>query len=263
MNINSYIKRHLFAYIKRSFGMLLIILIIDLLPLWGVLYWGWGTMDAVYLYFFETLILCLITFLKMRRASNIVAFAGWQKRLGNKAVNSTGKVGEIASKATNRRFGFIRFLLLSGFLLVNIPFCLLLMATMLWVEGKGFSLSAIFGYNGGHTDLFVMSLNTFYIMIGLLSAEYLYTYFSKYVKNQEYEKAGLVNEGLSFQLRVILQSVVLIGGVALMLFFNVNKVMMIFLILIKTSIDIFIYLRNRYWGNFVTWIESGMDKAGI
>lgn len=263
MDVQSYFKRHLFSYIKQSYQMLLVILIIDLIPLFGVLFWGWGTMDSVYLYFFETLILCVITHLKMRRSKNIIAFANWQKRLGIHVNQYAGKVGEIAADTTKKRFGWLRNLISFSFLALNIPLAILLMMLMLAVEGKGFSLSAVFGYNGGHTDLFVMSVNTFYIMIGLLIAEYTYTYYKKYVKGNEAENSGMINEALAFEIRILIQSVVMVGGVALIYFFDFSKVMVIILIILKTLIDLFAYLRNRYWKNVVKLMDGSMDKIGV
>ena len=134
MDIQGYAKRHLFSHIKRSYRMLLIILIIDLIPLYGVLYLGWGTMDAVYLYFFETLILCVITYMKMRKAERIVAFAKWQKRLAKKAATTTGQAGKLANQAVKRRFGWLRGLISFSYLLINIPLCLLTMMLMLFLN---------------------------------------------------------------------------------------------------------------------------------
>ena len=260
MQVQGYLKKHLYSHIKRSSGMLLVILIIDLIPLYGVLYLGWGTMDSVYLYFFETLIISAITFLKMRKAGNILAFSKWQKRIGKKATDNTGKAGQMVNQITSKRFGFIRFLILFAFLLINIPLCLLMMMSMLWIEGKGFSLASIFGYDGGHTELFVMSVNTFYIFIFLLIAEHFYTYIVKYIGQQEFKKAGMLNEALTFELRMFVQSIVMIGGVALIFFFDFSKIMVITLIILKTLIDLFIYLRNRYWSNMVSWIDTELDK---
>jgi hypothetical protein len=263
MELQNYVKQHLFSYIKQSYRMLIVILIIDLIPLFGVLYWGWGTMDSIYLYFFETLIICIVTHLKMRRSKNIIAFSRWQKRLGIQANQYAGKVGEMATKATKKRFSWLRILISFSFLVLNIPLSILLMMLMLGIEGKGFSLSAIFGYNGGHTNLFVMSVNTFYIMIVLLTAQHFYAYYKKYVQGDEQENAGMLNEALAFELRIIIQSIVMIGGVALIYFFDFSKVMVIILIIIKTLIDLFAYLRNRYWKNVVKWMEDGMDEIGI
>jgi hypothetical protein len=243
--------------------MLIVILIIDLIPLFGVLFWNWGTMDSVYLYFFETLIICVITHLKMRRSNNIITFSRWQKRLGTHANQYAGKVGEIATNATKKRFGWLRGLISFSFLILNIPLCILLMMLIFVVEGKGFSLSTILGYNGGHTNLFVMNVNTFYIMISLLMAEHFYTYYKKYVQGNEHENAGMLNEALAFEVRIIIQSVVMIGGVALIYFFDFSKIMVIILILLKTMIDLLAYLRNRYWKNIVVWMEKNMDEIGI
>lgn len=263
MEVQSYLKRHLFSYIKQSYQMLIVILIIDLIPLFGVLFWGWGTMDSVYLYFFETLILSVITHLKMRRSNNIIAFSKWQKRLGIHVNQYAGKVGEIAANTTKKRFGWLRNLISFAFLALNIPLTIFLMMLMLAIEGKGFSLSAVFGYNGGHTNLFVMNVNTFYIMICLLIAEYFYTYYKKYVRGNEYENAGMLNEALAFEIRIIIQSIVMVGGVALIYFFDFSKIMVIILIILKTLIDLFAYLRNRYWKNVVKWMESSMDEIGV
>lgn len=259
MHIQGYIQRHLFAYIKQSFGMLSVIILIDLIPLFGILYWGWGTMDAVYLYFFETLIMCLITYLKMRRSANLFILYRPKKRTENKA-DRRGKFMQFAANTTKRSYRFIRSIISFVFLLLNIPLGLLLMMIMLSIEGKGFSLSAIFGYDGGHTDLFVMNVNTFYIIAGLLLIEHFYTYYVKYVKGNEYEASGLLNEMISFEIRILVQTIIMVGGVALIFFFDFSKVIVIILIIMKTLVDVFVYLRNRYWSNFVEWANKKDSK---
>lgn len=259
MHIQGYIQRHFFSYVKQSFGMLSVIILIDLIPLFGILYWGWGTMDAVYLYFFETLILCLITYLKMRRSDNLLIIYKPKKRLQHKE-DKRGKFMQFATNTTKTSYRFIRAILSFVFLLLNIPLGLLLMMIMLSIEGKGFSLSAIFGYDGGHTDLFVMNVNTFYIIATLLLIEHFYTYYKNFVKGNEYESAGLLNEMIAFEIRILIQAVIMVGGVALIFFFDFSKVMIIILIILKTLIDVFVYLRNRYWSNFVEWVNKDKSK---
>ena len=73
----------------------------------------------------------------------------------------------------------------------------------------------------------------------------------------------MLNEALAFEVRIIIQSVVMIGGVALIYFFDFSKIMVIILILLKTMIDLLAYLRNRYWKNIVVWMEKNMDEIGI
>ncbi len=249
MHIQGYIQRHLFSFIKQSSQMLLIIILIDLIPLWGVLYWGWGTMDAVYLYFFETLIICFITYLKMRRSEKLIVISKHQPTSLENRLQLKSSIGK-------RGFGWLRWLLSVIFLLVNIPVCLILMMVMLYIDGKGFSFSAVFGYDGGHTDLFIMSVNTFYIIISLILIEHFYAYFKKFKGEKEYEYTGLLNEALAFEIRLVLQSIVMVGGIAMIFFFDFSKVMVIVLIILKTIMDVLVYLRNRYWSNFVQWVSK-------
>ncbi|MGB0864787.1 MAG: DUF6498-containing protein [Saprospiraceae bacterium] len=256
MHIQTYFQKHFFAYIKQSYRMLLIIILIDLIPLFGVLFWGWGTMDAVYLHFFETLILCVITYFKLRRSEQLIVLLKNQKILNMDSEGSEQQAMVLLKKGTKWSFRLVRRLFAFVFLVVNIPLCLLLLMLMLTLQGKGFSLSAVFGYNGGHTDLFVMNVNTFYIMITLLIGEHFYNYYKNYIKGNEYESSGIINETLAFEIRVIIQSIVMIGGVALMYFYDFSKVMIIILIITKTLIDVLIYIRNRYWPNVIEWARN-------
>lgn len=259
MQLQTYLNKHLFTYVKKSSGFLFIIILVDLIPLWGVLYRGWAAMDAVYLYFFETLILCFITFLKIRRSNQLIALSHQDKSLVAQAEAYTGGVSQSVSDYAKTGSRLLRFLIAFLFILVNVPLCLFLLMLMLMLEGKGFSLSAVFGYDGGHTDLFVMNVNTFYIMAGLLLAEHLYAYFKKFVQGNEYEYSGALNEAITFELRVLIQSFVMIGGVAVMYFYDLSKAMIIALILIKTIIDVFVYLRNRYWTEMVFFLKQKIN----
>ena len=78
MTFNDFLFKRFNANLKKNFRFLLVIIIIDLIPLYAVIFKGWDAVDAVYLYFIETLLLAWFAILKMWRSKHNVV---WLKKL--------------------------------------------------------------------------------------------------------------------------------------------------------------------------------------
>ena len=82
MTFSDFLFKRFNANIKKNFRSILVIVLIDLIPLYAVLFKGWDAVDAVYLYFIETLLLAWFAILKMWRANHNIA---WLGKLSQKA----------------------------------------------------------------------------------------------------------------------------------------------------------------------------------
>ena len=76
MTFTDFLFKRFNANLKKNFSSIILIIIIDLIPLYAVLFKGWSAVDAVYLYFIETLLLAWFAVLKMWRAKHNWAWLG-------------------------------------------------------------------------------------------------------------------------------------------------------------------------------------------
>lgn len=266
MSLKGYFLRHFYTYVKESYPFLIVIVLIDLLPLIAVFWLGWSAMDAIYLYFLETIILLAFTFGKMWKANYILALLNEETKqlLGRREKKESrwnlGVKMPKMPKMTWAKRGF-RGLLHFTFLMLNIPFILFQMLLISLISGNGFSLSGFMAYNVGKVDLWLFNVNFLYVILILLFVEHFTAYRSKYVGKEEYKQTGLVNEAFNFSVRMLIQQVALIGILAMIVSLNAGKLTIIILILIKTSMDIFSYIFNRVWGGLKGKMEGKLKKA--
>ncbi len=260
MSLKGYFLRHFYTYLKKSYPFLTVIVIIDLLPLAAVFWLGWSAMDAIYLYFLETLILFGIALAKMWRADYILALLNEQTRkLVQKADLSQSKwnvLRKVKLPSMSWATKGIRGLLYLIFLILNIPFLLIQMLVISLISGNGFSIYGFLDHNVGRIDIGFIHLSLLHFILFLLFLEHVYSYSSNYIKKGEYKNTGLINEGFNFSLRIVLQQVILIGLLAMIVSLDAGKSTIIFLILFKTFLDVISFVFNRIWGNLQGKMEG-------
>lgn len=258
MSLKGYFLRHFYIYLRESYPFLTVIVLIDLLPLVAVFWLGWSAMDAIYLYFLETLILLGFTFAKMWKANYIIALLNEQTKelIGRKEKKeSKWNLGIKMPKMTWAVKG-IRGLSYFTFLSLNVPFIIIQMLVISLISGNGFSLSGFMHYNVGKLDLGFISIEFLYLILFLFFIEHAITYSSKYLGDEEHENTGLINEALNFSLRILIQQVVLIGLLAMIVSLDAGKSTIVLLILFKTFMDIVSFIFNRIWGSLKGKMEG-------
>lgn len=255
MNLKNYFFNQFSNYLKQSSRFIMIIIIMDLLPLIALFFWGWSAIEALYLYTLETIILLLITLRKIWRSKYILALFASQteKVIGNrtKIINSFFK---------KPLFSWVlkgaRGILYLVFLIIWFPLILLQLMLISAVSGNGFSLFGFLEHDSGKLDLGFVSLNLMIVFLVLLFLEHTYAYRKKFIKEKEYENTRFINEGLSFSIRVFVQQFITIGLFALISLMHIDTISMVIIILFKTLIDVFSYLFNRIWGGLKNKIEG-------
>ena len=252
MTFSDFLLKRFNANLKKNYPYILIILIIDLLPLYAVLFKGWDAVDAVYLYFIETLLLAWFAILKMWRAKHNIAWLGKMSKAGRNQKRGIfrwlGKISGIFRK------GF-KFVFILAFIVLSIPVALLELTLMNLISG--------ISYFGNHLEgEYVMGFSLFWWILLLMFAEHYYYYRKKYVGQKEYENTGVLNEGLNITIRIVIQQLVMIFGLLLAVSSTVSTFVAVCLILYKLFMDIFSYLYNRYWGG-ETDKEFGEGESAI
>jgi len=258
MNLKNYFLKHFFTALKQSFPFITIMIIVDLLPLIAVIWWGWSAIEALYLYALETIILLWITLRKMWRSKYMLALF----------VDQTQSVANSISARTqgiNRRLripGFswlmkgARGMLYFAFMILWIPLIFLQLMIISAVSGDGFGIWGFVEHNSGRLDLGFVSLNLLFVFLLLLFLEHSYAYRNKFIKEKEYENTGLLNEGLSFSIRIFIQQFIIIALFAVIGWMHIDTISMVLIILFKTAMDIVSYLFNRIWGGLKNKIEG-------
>ncbi len=271
MSLKGYFLRHFYIYLRQSYPFLSIVILIDLLPLVAVFWLGWSAMDAIYLYFLETIILLGFTMAKMWKAEYILALLNEKAKEIIRNPELAEKKQEEAEPTDSRwnlglkmpkmpkmtwaKKGF-RGLLHSTFLFLNIPFILIQMLVISLISGNGFSLSGFLDYNVGKIELGFMTISLLHVILFMLFIEHAISYTSRYLGDEEYKHTGLINEAFGFSIRILLQQVLLIGLLAMIVSLDAGKSTIIFLILLKTFIDVFSYITNRIWGGLKGKMEG-------
>ncbi len=258
MNLKNYFLNQYFKYLKQSSSFVFFIILVDLLPLFAVLWWGWSAIEALYLYALETIILLWITLRKMWRSKYTLAlFVDQAQSVANTISEHTPTVN-----LGFRMPGFswvrkgARGILYFTFMILWLPLLFIQLMIISLVSGDGFGFWGFFEHNSGQLDLGIFSINLMLVFLFLLFIEHTYAYRTKFVKEKEYENTGLINEGMSFSLRVFIQQFILIGLFAIIGWMHIDSISMIFIILFKTVISVVSYLFNRIWGGITSKREG-------
>ncbi|MEO0468250.1 MAG: DUF6498-containing protein [Bacteroidota bacterium] len=254
MTFSDFLLKRVNANIKKNFRSLLVILVIDLIPLFAVLYKGWSVVDAVYLYFMETLLLAGFAMLKMRRARYNLALQKVSKAVGAEKLGLYQQAKQVKIPGSNLlRRGF-KFVFILTFLLISIPVALVELGLLNAISGIQYFKTHLSG------DL-ILGLDIFWWILILMFAEHFYYYRRRFVKNEEYKNTGVLNEGLNITIRIVIQQVVMIFGLLLAMSTTASEFVAIVLILFKLFTDLVSYLYNRYWGGLANKVEVGQSKV--
>lgn len=257
MNLKAYLLKHSYSYLKQSFPFITIIVIVDLLPLIAVTYWGWSAIEALYLYTLETTILLWITLRKMWRSKYMLAFFMDQVHSVTNKIGEHAQIRSAWSKVPKLSWILkgARGLLYLVFIIIWVPLVVLQLMIVSAVSGEGFSLWGFAKHDSGNLDLGFVSLDLLLVFLVLLFLEHTYAYRTKFVRKREYENTGFINEGLGFSIRVLIQQFIIIGAFGLIGWMHVDATAMIFIIIFKTLMDVLSYLLNRLWGGLRNKIE--------
>ncbi|MEL7496662.1 MAG: DUF6498-containing protein [Planctomycetota bacterium] len=288
--IPQFFYRYLLDTARRSARSIIVIILIDLLPLFAIWYLDWNTFNLVFIYFIETFVLIAFTWFKMRRAHYLLAVLGPRKADGNQrsedsnegadsdveaadtesADATAGEQLETTQSQPQRwlgRFGIvfraIRSLLWllrpifgSGFLFLNIPLAWLQLYLLSWLGGDGWSPMNFVNHDLGQLGFGWLAVPLLPLAIVLLVAEHGWFYWRNYLGKQEFANTGLINEGIRFQMRTVVQLVVMFCAIGLLFSESLSLPAAIALISIKIVLDVGGFLWNRAWGGAKNKLEG-------
>lgn len=257
MDFKGYFLDHFFEYLKRFFPFIIVIIIVDLLPLLALYFWDWSAIEAIYLYALETIILFWFALRKMRHSRFILAL--FPQHYDN-VVTGLDKSTTINLRAKVPLLSFLmkgaRSLLFLAFIFVWIPLIIIQMMIISWISDDGFELFGFVSHDAGNINLGLFSVDIMLLFLLILYLEHSFSYKTRFKARKEYENTGLINEGIIFSLRVIIQQSVIIGLFGIIGVLHVDNDSMIVLIILKTIFDIFSYITIRIWGEIKNKIDA-------
>ncbi len=222
---------------ERSFPILPTLIISNILPLIGILYYDLTFFSLFYLYWWETVIISFFTFMKMGRAQQRSEpdpnYTVNGKTLTNEQVNS--------KRYMRTSFAVIRFFMLVFYLIFIVIFVGLVSAAK--------SDDDILSFGG--TLFFI------YPWMRISFAAFLITHTLEYwiwVRDEEYKTTSLRALGSPFDSRIVIMHIVIVLGTFLSFYASENLFpgnpkagsmgYAILFVMMKTGVDMFAYMKN-------------------
>lgn len=210
----------------RQYSSVVVLVLMNLIPAYGVIFEGWSAFHVVFIYVAETIVIGLLNIFKMAFASTIDS--------GSKPKSPIVLLGF--------KFFIITFFLIHYFIFVTVQY------TFLLAFFKAHDFIDLLDIPLSFWE--IMSANNFEIGISVASifGSHLYSFLYNYIGNKEYERIEL--PVLMFQpyTRIFIQQFVVIVGFILMTVFNTPTVFVLILVFLKIIVDASTHIRihKRY-----------------
>ncbi len=203
---------HNTTIMKKDFSSLIVLILVNMIPLVGVLFWGWSPMEIVYLYWVETLIIGLFNVAKML----------------------------IAAKSEMPIFLKI---FLAGFFIVHFGIFCGVQGIFILLLGAG----DVFTEESVDADIASQEiLQSFYALVWptvLIFGSHLFSFFYNYIGKKEYKKSDPSVLMMQPYSRVFVQQFLAIFGTWLALAYAGRIWIMLIVVIAKTLADAGAHLR--------------------
>lgn len=206
----------------------------NLVPVGGVLFWGWSVFDIVFLFWIENIIIGVVNVLRM-------AFNNPPNGLASMVP---GKVSE--ARKANMPGAASRALPFQAFKLFLIPFFMFHYG--MFCAGHGVFIFAFFTGNGplssgeGATPAFTWPLA---LAVGSLAASHLYSFVTNYLRGGEYRRTDLRALMARPYGRVVVLHITIIAGGFLSMFFGNAIGLLVVMLGLKIAVDLKLHFVER------------------
>lgn len=195
------------------------LVLVNALPIVGVVVWNWDVLDVVVLYWLETLIIGLLNLPKMAMAQEIEA---------ERALP--------------------RLVLITLFILKFVGFCLVHVFLINHMVGNNEAGDAKLFKNPltEFASLFKRGILTSYLAVIALFASHLFSFFWNYIGRREYREVTASQLLFVPYARFLpLQIVILFSAIAIQFFTETAMYLLLVLIAVKTVIDVGLHLYSH------------------
>jgi hypothetical protein len=213
---------------------LLLLVAVNLLPLVGVMQWGWSVFDIVFLYWCENLIIGGVVVLKM-----VFCFPDLKSGAITIAKAGGRKITLPVDKLPAAAMQLIKLILVPFFIFHYGMFCM----------GHGVFIFALFddaALAGADTVDIIKVLNgpLLWALVALL-VSHLCSFFSNYLANGEFRRTSPPELMMSPYSRIIVMHLTILGGAGLTLFLGSPLYLLVLLIVLKILLDVRAHRQER------------------
>jgi hypothetical protein len=212
----------------------LALILANLLPLVGVLYFDWQILDILLLYWSESVIIGIVNVLRMAQCGSDNILAGLQTPVANPA---TALLGQIALPR-HYAAGLKTFLILF-FTLHYGAFCI----GHLTVVRALFSDEGLVGE--WYSSLALIWQPAFIIAAGSIAASHLYSFAINFIGKREYENTGLIPLMQRPYGRIVAMHVAIVFGGGLVMWLGTALPLLVILIAVKIGLDLRFHQSER------------------
>lgn len=228
LSYNHIMIRSAAANPRRQYSSVLILVLMNLIPAYGVIFDGWDAFDVVFIYVAETVVIGLLNIFKRAFANSLEA----------------GSQPKFPIMLLALKFFMIPFFILHYF------FFIMVQAVFLFAFLKGHGIENLLEIPLAFWQ--TLSANNFEIGLTVMSifGSHLYSFLFNYIGNKEYEKIGLPILMFQPYIRIFIQQFVVIVGIILMTIFNTPTVFVLLLVFLKIIADATMHIKihQKYSG---------------
>lgn len=208
------------AYTTRQNSSVLILILMNLIPIYGVMFEDWQAFDVVAIYVSETAIIGLLNIFKMTFSTTF----------------QSGSQSQSSASVHILKFFLIPFFIIHYFFFVMIQ-SIFVFAILKEQKTEDLfdSLLAFWQILSTNNEI---SLS----VIGILCS-HIFSFLVNYIGNKEYDKIGLPMLMVQPYIRIFIQQFVVIGGILLMSIFNTPTIFVILLVFFKIIADAVMHLK--------------------
>jgi hypothetical protein len=206
---------------------LLLLVAVNLLPLVGVMQWGWSVFDIVFLYWCENLVIGFIVVLKM-----LFCFPDLQSGAITIAKAGGRKITLPVDKLPAAAMQLIKLILVPFFIFHYGMFCM----------GHGVFIFALFddhAFAGADpVAIFEVLDEPLLWALAALLVSHLYSFFINYLANGEFRRTSPPELMMSPYSRIFVMHLTILGGAGLTLFLGSPLYLLVLLIALKILMDV-------------------------
>lgn len=212
----------------------IVLILANLAPLVGVLYFDWSVLDILLLYWTESVIIGLVNVLRMANSQSDNILSGLPLQLANGQVPA-----ELQKSLPRINIAAFKFFLIPFFVVHYGGFCYgHLMAVIGLFSGSGLS-------GGISTTLAQFWQPEFWFAVAAIAASHLFSFASNFIGRGEYKNIGM------FQLmhrpygRIVAMHIAIVFGAGLVMWLGTPVPILLILIVAKIVLDIRLHESER------------------
>jgi len=223
---------------------LISLFVANLVPLFGVLFWGWDMFSILILYWIESFIIGIWNIPKIIRASG--GLSKYISSISDARVRISYRISGMLS-----RFFLIPFFIFHYgiFMIVHLGFILALREIALRnilpiITSSTSSFSYSISYSGPISAF--QDIHGFWIAALSLFISHGISFFSNFIKKKEYEQISPFAQMFQPYKRIVIMHLTIIIGAFLFVFFGNNSItFLVVFLMLKMFLDIRAHLRER------------------